>query len=396
MRYRAIATGFCAWLLAACQSLTPEHGGVDPRIARLDRDVPELLREYQAAGVGVAIIDHGKVHWTGYYGEQGPGKTVTAATVFNVASIAKTVTAETLIALAAKGLISLDEPIYPYVTHKDLSADPRFRKLTCRILLSHRSGLLNWPYEYPGGHASFVAEPGTRFNYSGMGVELAAQFAQNKLGKDFEALAFDHVLSPLGISEMSLGRIKPWMSGRLATPMNTQGKYFEIADGNGRLSRDNIDGGWSAADDLLTTVDAYARFLVGVIASKTLDRQWVDQRMKILTSLAGDPIWNCEPDATVVCAREYGHGIGWMVYRFEAKTVVKHGGNDEGENALAIYSPETGNGAVIFVNGANGVFVTTQILGLIGDQPEIAAYYRQLVLKFYKVRLPDPAPGPGA
>jgi hypothetical protein len=77
-----------------------------------------------------------------------------------------------------------------------------------------------------------------------------------------------------------------------------------------------------------------------------------------------------------------------MVYRFGSKTVVKHGGNDEGENALAIYCQETGNGAVIFVNGANGVFVSTQILDLIGDQPEIAAYYRQLVQKFYKVRLP--------
>jgi hypothetical protein len=29
-----------------------------------------------------------------------------------------------------------------------------------------------------------------------------------------------------------------------------------------------------------------------------------------------------------------------------------------------------------------------QILALIGDQPEIAAYYRQLVKKFYKVTLP--------
>ena len=265
----------------------------------------------------------------------------------------------------------------------------RFRKLTCRILLSHRSGLLNWPYEYPDGHAAFVAEPGTKFGYSGMGVELAARYAENKLGKDFESLAFEHVLAPLGITEMSLGRIKPWMDGRLATPMDKEGHYFSIAQGNGRLSSENRDGSWSAADDLLTTVDSYARFLVGVIRSRGLSRDSVDQRTELLTSLAGDPIWNCVPDAAVVCATTYGHGIGWMVYRFGTRTVVKHGGNDEGENALVIYSPETGNGAVIFVNGANGVLVSTQVLGLIGNEPQIAAYYRQLVRKFYGVSLPD-------
>jgi len=395
MKYPFVAILLFGLTLDACQSLDPESQGIsqhrtakDQRAARLDRFVPQLLREFHAAGAGVAIIDQGKVTWTGYYGEQGPGIPASAKTVFNVASVAKTLTAETLIALAAKGLISLDEPIYPYVTQQDLSADPRFRKLTCRILLSHRSGLRNWSYEYPNGHATFIAEPGTTFGYSGMGVELAAQYAENKLGKDFEALAFEHVLSPLGISEMSMGRIKPWMDGRLATPMDAKGNYFAIADGNGRLSSENADGRWSAADDLLTTVDAYARFLTGVIGGGGLSSEWIEQRTQLITSLLGDPIWNCVPDAAVTCANSYGHSIGWMIYKFPSKTVVKHGGNDEGENALVIYSTQTGNGAVIFINGANGVMVSTEILDLIGDQPEIAAYYRQLVRKFYKVELP--------
>jgi CubicO group peptidase (beta-lactamase class C family) len=359
----------------------------DARAQRLDRHVPGLLREYKAAGAGVAIIDRGEVVWTGYYGEQGPGVPASAKTVFNTASVAKTVTAETLLALAAKGLISLDEPIDRYVSDPDLSSDPRFKKLTVRLLLSHRAGLKNWPYEYEGGHAAFIAEPGTTFSYSGMAVDLAAKFAEAKLGKDFEALAFEHVLSPGGISEMSLGRIKPWMAGRLATPMGADGKYFAIADSDGRLA-DNTKDRWSAADDLLTTVDAYARFLVGVIRGDHLDAARLAERTQIMTSLDGDPIWTCVPSAEVTCAKRYGHGFGWMVYDFSTRTVIKHGGNDKGENALVIYSPETRNGAVIFINGGNGVFVSTQIIDLIGDQPEIAAYYRQLVKKFYKVTLP--------
>ena len=384
---------FCAGLSGCVNTAAspddPSDGGSSYESGqRLDRDIPSLLERYDAAGVGVGIVTNGELVWTGYYGEQGPGIPVTAATVFNAASVAKTVAAETLLALSAKGLISLDAPIYTDVEDRDLSADLRFRKLTPRLLLAHRGGLLNWPHSYEDGRAAFVSEPGESFSYSGMGIELAARYAENRLGKDFEQLAFEHLLGPLGITEMALGRPKPWMDGRLATPMDADGKYFDAATSGGRLADSNYDGSWSAADDLLTTVDAYARFLIAVIESEWLDAEAKATRTRILSALEGDAIWDCTPDAGVVCAERYGHGLGWMVYRFADHVVVKHGGNDSGENALVVYSPDTRNGAVILVNGGNGIFVSTQILGLIGNEPGIAAYYRQLVKKFYGVELP--------
>ncbi len=229
-----------------------------------------------------------------------------------------------------------------------------------------------------------------------MGIELAAQYAENKLGKDFEALAFEYVLSPLGISDISMGRRKPWLEQRLATPMSTEGEYFDMSDSSNRLAEVSADGPWSGADDLLTTVEAYARFLIGVINNSWVSDSMAAERTHIITSLKGDEIWNCDPADELACAHSYGHGIGWMVYEFEHKTVVKHGGNDAGENALVMYSPETRDGAVILVNGGNGIFVVTQILTLLGEEPEIAAYYRQLVEKFYAVELPDIATGNAA
>jgi CubicO group peptidase (beta-lactamase class C family) len=385
MKHRIFAIGLAASFIG------PMAVAADlaTRTEQLNREVPQLLKQYKVAGAGIAIIQAGKVQWTGYYGEQGPGVPASAKTVFNSASVAKTVTAETLLALASRSLISLDEPIYKYVTHADLGSDPRFKKLTARLLLSHRAGLRNWPYEYENGRAAFIAEPGTSFSYSGMGVELAARYAESKLHQDFEELAFKYVLTPLGISEMSLGRHKPWMQARLATPMDANGKYLPVEP---RLKNAGIAlEPWSAADDLFTTVDAYSRFLVAVIDSTGLAKSWLDTRTQLLTSLAGDPIWNCEPNLSTRCAERYGHGLGWMVYELDGKRVVKHGGNDKGENALVLYSPESRNGAVILINGGNGVLVSTQILGIVGVAPEIAAYYRQLVKKFYNVELPVPS-----
>jgi len=392
-RFRLVLCVFCVGL-AGCMNTAvfsdghSDSGALLEREPELDREIPLLLAQYDAAGVGVGVINNGELTWTGYYGEQGPGVPVTSQTVFNTASVAKTVAAETLLALSAKGLISLDDPIHTHVEHPDLSADPRFRKLTPRLLLAHRGGLLNWPYSYEDNRAAFVSEPGESFSYSGMGIELAAQYAENRLGTDFEDLAFEHLLNPIGVTEMALGRPKPWMEDRRATPMDADGEYFDSATGDGRLSDENYDGDWSAADDLLTTVDAYAAFMIAVMESSWLDAEAKADRTRILSPLAGDAVWDCTPGTGVVCAERYGHGLGWMVYRFADHVVVKHGGNDRGENALVLYSPDTGNGAVILVNGGNGIFVSTQILGLIGDEPEIAAYYRQLVKKFYGVELP--------
>jgi len=383
------------WVGCAPRARTPVGAAPNPRpidFARLDALVPRLLSEYHCAGAGVGVVREGTLVGTRFYGEQGPGVPATNRTVFNAASVAKTVTAETLMALAAEGRIDLDEPIARYVAHPDLKDDPRYGLLTARILLSHRSGLLNWSYEYKDGRLAFVHDPGTQFSYSGAGVQLAASYAEAKLADDFEALAFRHLLGPLGVTDMSLGRLKPWLDGRVAMPMDAKGEYRPLAELNSGLVED-ASGRWQASDDLLTTVGAYAAFLTGVIRSDWLNSAQAAQRATILTSLKGDAIWDCVPGPDVRCPDAYGHGLGWMVYRYGKHAVVKHGGNDAGENALVYYSPDTRNGAVILINGGNGIFVTVRILEQIGDEPDIAAYYRQLVKKHYGVALPPLANG---
>ncbi|MEM6797735.1 MAG: serine hydrolase domain-containing protein, partial [Acidobacteriota bacterium] len=357
----------------------PTRPPTPARFEKFDRHVPGLLDQYLVAGVGIGVIENRRLAWSGFYGEQEPGKAAGPTTVWNTASVAKTLTAEVLLALASEGLISLDEPIAPHVDHPDLGNDPRYGLLTPRLLLAHRSGLRNWPYEYEGGRARFIATPGNAFSYSGMGIELAAQFAENKLEQDFEALARAHVLGPLGITaaELSLGRLRPELRGRLARPMDRDGVYLSLDESGGRLAGARDNGPWSGADDLLTTVDAYARFMVGAMENRWVDAERAAERNTLETSLADNEMWGCPEEGQVQCAERFGHSVGWMLYEWPDHTILKHGGNDAGENALALYSPESGSGVVIFVNGGNGIFVSTQILGLLGAYPDLTAYYRR-------------------
>ena len=356
--------------LTSCSSTRPP---ADPVAARLDHHAPRLIEAYGIAGIGVGVLRDGDLAWTRYYGEQRPGVPASAETVFNTASVSKTVTAEAFLALDEAGLFGLDDPIAPYVRHPDLADDPRYDLLTPRILLSHRSGLLNWPHSYDDGRLAFVRDPGTAYGYSGAGVELAVRAAEARLGQDYEAVLREHVFGPAGVREMGMG-VEDWLDGRLATPMDEGGVYRPVAELNPNLTP-GAPGDWNGADDLLTTVEAYATLLAHVLD----DGPRAAARTTVLTSLDGDPIYDCEPTPAVRCPDAYGHSVGWMAYDYGDHTVLLHAGSDAGEQALVYGSPETGDGAVIFVNGAAGFLAVAQILDLLGQEPAFSAYYRQLI-----------------
>lgn len=348
--------------------------------SRIERLIPGLISQEKAAGVGIALIRQGAEVWSGYFGEQGPGIPLTTDTLFNTASVAKTIAAETMIALAASGIVNLDEPIYSYVEHTDLSADNRYSRLTPRMLLSHRAGLLNWESSYPDGRLAFDHDPDTKFSYSGAGIELAINYAQRKSNANYAQLVQDHIFDKISITEIALGQVPLWAEERLATPMDSNGVYQDY-----RVLNPNLSGGstdvMGVSDDLLTTVSDYSQFLQALISSQEFNTPLrKNLRESIVTSFEGDPIYNCSASTTTHCPLAYGHSIGWQVFDYGDHKVISHSGSDAGENALVYFSPELRHGAVIFVNGANGWVIMARVLELLGDEPKLAEYYRGLIL----------------
>src|SRR5258708_4844696 len=79
----------------------------DSQIA-LDRDIPKLLAEHKTPSVSIAQIRGGKVVLTAAYGAQSPGVPATTASLYNIASLTKPLTAEVILRLASKGRLGLD------------------------------------------------------------------------------------------------------------------------------------------------------------------------------------------------------------------------------------------------------------------------------------------------
>lgn len=383
-----------ALILAGAMSIafgTPGALGAPPavgfdRAAIVDAGVPPIIKARRIAGVGIAVIHGYRVVWTNYYGEQGPGVPASRNTMFNTASLAKSITTWTTLRMVSEGKVSLDEPIAAYYVHPDLASDSRYETLTPRIILTHRTGLLNWSYNYKDRKLAFTADPGTKFGYSGAGFDILAHFLEKKLQTNFEALVAKTVFTPLGMTGVSMSR-RAVFDARVTTPMNSEGAYeapYTTAQEDWRHGR------WSSASDFFVTVDDYSKFFINLMKHKGASAPLVADMMTVHSSFVGENDWACEGDASLVCPDRYGFGLGYLVFDYGSDKLVWAGGNDSGENALAYFTKNApGDAVIIFVNGGNGVFATTDIVDLVDPKQKLSAYFRQLIDRHFH---PKPAP----
>lgn len=342
--------------------------------ATLESEITRLIAKHNVAGVGMALIENGELVWTGSFGERAQGQPVTPATMFNTASVAKTVTAETVLRLVEAGRISLDEPIAAHWSEKDLVADPRYGKLTPRIILSHRTGLLNWSYAYKDGKLAFVAEPGEQLTYSGAGYEMLVHFVEAKLGQKFESLAQTYLYEPMGLKQISLSR-QEWIDPYITHSMDSEGAYhrpYTYPYTRWVKPVGYLDG----ADDLYVSVADYARFLIGVMNGEGLSPDLATEHLQVIADARHAPNWACVVEPAERCPDPYGYALGWTVFDYGERTYVQHGGTDFGEHAMVYFVPETRDGVVIFVNGGNGTFVALDILDLLDQQHPLSAHFR--------------------
>ncbi len=152
------------------------------------------------------------------------GRTVPAAVddedrapIFEAASLGKVVTAYLVCILADRGIVSLDEPVFPYL-ESEWTADDSVRDVTLRTLLSHTAGYGNSVVPLD---RTIYDPPGTHFRYSGVGYVAVMRMLEYKTGRPFEALADEHVFTPLGMTSSSFVTDRSIVARKVAPHVNT-------------------------------------------------------------------------------------------------------------------------------------------------------------------------------
>jgi CubicO group peptidase (beta-lactamase class C family) len=313
--------------------------------------IPGWLSISKVPAVGIAVLEDGKLINAKVFGELKKDKAAPLNTIFNVASLTKPITAMLTLTLVNKGLWKLDEPLYHYWTDPDIQDDPRHKKLTTRIVLSHRTGFLNWRWNNGGTRLAFQFEPGSRFQYSGEGFEYLRKALEKKFGESLEALSRRYLFKPLQMSNTRF----TWDDAyepRFANWHNRQGEpTYEIR------KRYDI----SAADDLMCTVSDYGRFGEWILNGAGLSEK-LFREMFSMQAVVGDHIT---------------YGLGWMIVNDLPgnEYALVHTGADDGVRAAIILLPKTKRGLVIMTNGDNGQQLIKNIVSEALDSGKVITEY---------------------
>lgn len=198
-------------LLAALFLLAPAPiaaGRPLPSNQAVDAAVHELMSDTGAKGLALATIDNGRVRYVQAYGVRNTaGDSLRTDTVMYGASLTKTVFAYTVLQLVDQGKLSLDTPladyldkplpdydtqaIYPdkYGPYRDLAADPRWKRITARMALTHSTGFRNFWWDEPDQKLRINFDPGSRYSYSGERMILLQFVIEN--GRSDRGLGLD-------------------------------------------------------------------------------------------------------------------------------------------------------------------------------------------------------------
>jgi len=316
------------------------------------RAIDAIVRRHGVITAGVGVIRDGVLVWQHHAGEQSPGAPATASTRYNVASITKTVTAETILRLTGQGRLSLDEPMAPYWTDPDLAGDARAARLTPRMALNHTTGFPNWRFFLRGGKLAFQNPPGERYGYSGEGLDYVARYAERKLATPFPSLVDETVFKPVGMRHSSIV-VRRAETADIARPVDEAGVfhgYYCRPEGSGAC---RPEGSYAAADDMVTTVEDYARFLRSVIDADGYDAAMAADRDRVQTDKGDQRVVDCAARPAVPCPDVQGYGLGFNVLRYGDETVLEHGGADWSELAVAYIAKPSRAGVIIFLNAPN-------------------------------------------
>ncbi len=254
-----LTTGFllaCLLGPAAEAALRQAREGTDAvvqkEIARQDiSGILEPIRvKHRLPALGAAIVTGQGLQSVGVAGVRKAGTDVpaTADDLWHLGSDTKAMTAYLIAALVEQGKLKWDTTVgesFPELAAA--AASPKFKTITLRELLSHRSGL---PGNIPWGliprtqeiteqrlaavkaasSARLNSAPGTTFLYSNLGYVVAGAMAEKAAGEAWEELMRKIVFEPLGMKSAGFGGVgtpgqidQPWGHATNGQPVKENG-----------------------------------------------------------------------------------------------------------------------------------------------------------------------------
>lgn len=347
----------------------------DKRLVGLDTMVNRLLKEWHAAGVGIAVVEKNKVVYAGGFGfaDYENKRPVTANTLFAIGSCTKAFTATLIGKLQADGKLSYDEKVTTYLPDFKFYNDELTDHVTIRDLTCHRTGLprhdLSW-YLNPTTRDSLIQriqymEPSAglreRWQYNNFMFLLQGVIAEKLNGKPWETLIQEQIFQPLN---MKTSNFTAW-----------DGKYNDVSKGYRANAKDAIKfmeyyriDGMGPAGSIFSSPTEMANWVTAWINGGKFNGTQVIPEAHVREAMSSQMVIGAglptkeNPDSYLS-----NYGMGWFLASYRGHYRVEHGGNINGFSASTSFFPSDSIGIVVLVN-QNGSVLPGMIRNYISDK----------------------------
>jgi CubicO group peptidase (beta-lactamase class C family) len=340
--------------------IRPASVSGDAHVDRYRAELQPLLEEFigkqSVPGFTIVVVERLRVAYSYSFGvtdSENP-KPVTDRSLFHMASVTKPFTATAVMQLAQRRKIDLDAPAAEYLPYFKVYGKHK-GVVTARQMLTHTSGLpdvtdYHWgdPHDDDGALERYVrslrdlqleSRPGTAFRYSNIGYDILGDLVFKASGKTYDDYVYDHILSPLGMTESALLARKV-DRGRLV--------LGHVLDSEGDPTASRVypyNRAHSPSSGLISSPKDMTRWAVANLNRGEL------RGKRILRSKTYDAMWKPARELDdAVGGSGTSVGLGWFLKSYRGNLLVTHSGGDTGFLSDLALLPEKGIAVVWMSN----------------------------------------------
>ncbi|HEY0163194.1 MAG TPA: serine hydrolase domain-containing protein [Edaphobacter sp.] len=333
-----------------------------------------VLTKHHVTGGQIAVLNGGKLVWSRAFGQRDREHDLPMrpSTTLWAASITKGVFGAYVMQLVERGELSLDEPVARLlpqpldhyeryrVTASEIVHDPRWPSITPRMLLNHTSGLANFATLEPDEKMHLHFTPGSRFAYSGEGLNLLQLVVEERKHRPLDELMQEAIFTPLKMDRTSM----IWEERFIEDVADRYGEDEKLL---GHTRRDHARG----AGSMTSSAEDLARFASALMAGRVIKPASLKELLAPgirIDELKQFPTLD-EAKGTEGPAVGLAYGLGWGLLtrtRF-GPAFFKEGHGDGAQNFMICFTRRR-DCMIILTNSDNGEKAFRELLeGILGD-----------------------------
>jgi CubicO group peptidase (beta-lactamase class C family) len=352
-------------------------------------NINDRMKFYKVPSVSIAVINNGKFEWAKAYGYADLNdKTIANEnTVYQAASVSKSVNAFFIMKLVEDGKLSLNKDIRQYLKTWTLPENEfsKNKTITLKNLLSHSAGLSTSGFigyskndtiptineildgKKPANSEAVkpVLSPGTKLKYSGGGITLIRKILDDNISSNYDSLLQKVILIPLKMNNSSFSQ--PLNSSRKNYATAYDGQMQEVKGKYNIYPEQAPDGLWTTATDL-------AKFIISIQQSINNNSGSFLKNSTVKEMLA--PF----PDSSEAA-------LGFFIKEKNGEKYFTHSGANIGFRSDYYGSFSSGNGVVILTNSDNGQDLINEIINSVATVYNWKGFYNPVLKKL--VAVPD-------